>query len=271
MKKPLTFIALIGIAIALSAAAQAQQKKIYPDRWVYANGNFKSDKDLEAMVEIIHTAAEHGFNGMVLSGMDHISMYSPEQLARLIKVKEVADANHIEIIPAGFGTGYGGAILSQDKNLAEGLLVQDALFVAKGGSAQFVADSPAKLVNGEFEQYQGNRFSGFTLQDEPGKKTFVDTTVTHSGKASLRLENFGETTTEKPADTGGAPPEVIGMKDSRYAESLLSRECVGEDRRCRAGIAVQHQVVHARRTRPQSVRAARAVSRLRLEKGDHFV
>lgn len=121
MKKSITLLTLIGMVIALSAVAPAQQKKIYPDRWVYANGNFKSDKDLEAMIEIIHTAAEHGFNGMVLSGMDHISMYSPEELARLSKMKEVADANRIEIIPAGFGTGYGGAILSNDKNLAEGL------------------------------------------------------------------------------------------------------------------------------------------------------
>ncbi|MGP8268861.1 MAG: hypothetical protein ACLQLH_02240 [Terracidiphilus sp.] len=226
MKKSITLLTLIGMVIALSAVAPAQQKKIYPDRWVYANGNFKSDKDLEAMIEIIHTAAEHGFNGMVLSGMDHISMYSPEELARLSKMKEVADANRIEIIPAGFGTGYGGAILSNDKNLAEGLLVKDALFVAKGGSAQFVAESPTKLVNGDFEEHQGNRFSGFKLQDEPGKKTFVDSTVTHSGKASLRLENFGETTTEETAETGGAPPEVIGMKDpapkgvARVAEEI---------------------------------------------------
>ena len=132
-------------------------------------------------------------------------------MARLTKVKEIVDANHIEIIPSGFNTGYGGAILMHDKNLAEGLLVKDALFVAKGGSAQFVADSPAKLVNGDFEDYQGNRFSGFTLQDEPGKKTFVDTTVSHSGKASLRIENFAEPA--KPTDPNVNDPGVAGLKE----------------------------------------------------------
>ena len=142
MKKSFTLLALIGMAIALCAIAPAQQKKIYPDRWVYANGGFRSDKNVEALSELIRTAAQHGFNGMVLTGLDSISRYSPEQLVRLVKVKEVADANHIEMIPVGFGTGYGGSILGQDKNLAEGLLVKNALFVAKGETAQFVANSP---------------------------------------------------------------------------------------------------------------------------------
>ncbi len=196
------------------------------------------------MTDIIRTAAGHGLNGIVLTGLDRISMYSPEQLARLVKVKEFADANHMEIIPAGFGTGYGGSILAQDKNLAEGLLVKDALFVAKGGTAQFVADSPAKLVNGGFEEHKGNRFTGFTMQDEPGIKTFVDTSVSHSGKASLRIENFAQPRVPATA-TGGAPSDIAGLEnpddsgcgahgtgDSRYALPLLSRECVGKDRRC---------------------------------------
>jgi hypothetical protein len=206
MKKSFTFLVLLGIAIAACSVAVAQQKKIYPDRWVYGNASLQSDKDVDAMSDLIRTAAEHSLTGIVLSGLDRISLYSPEELARLSKVKEIADANHMEIIPSGFNTGYGGAILAHNMNLAEGLLVQDALFVAQGGSAQFVADSPAKLLNGDFEEYQGNRFSGFTLQDEPGKKTFVDTTVSHSGKASLRIENFGEPA--KPTDLNTNDPGV---------------------------------------------------------------
>ena len=211
MKKSFTFLVLLGIAIAACSVAVAQQKKIYPDRWVYGNASLQSDKDVDAMSDLIRTAAEHSLTGIVLSGLDRISLYSPEELARLSKVKEIADANHMEIIPSGFNTGYGGAILAHNMNLAEGLLVQDALFVAQGGSAQFVADSPAKLLNGDFEEYQGNRFSGFTLQDEPGKKTFVDTTVSHSGKASLRIENFGEPA--KPTDLNTNDPGVAGQND----------------------------------------------------------
>ena len=213
MKKSLSLLVLLCIAIAACSVAGAQQKKIYPDRWVYAGANFQTDQDVEKVRDIIRTAAEHGLNGIVLSGMDRISLWSPEQLARFIKVKEIADANHMEIIPSGFNTGYGGSILAHDKNLAEGLLVKDALFVAKSGTAQFVADSPAKLVNRGFEEYQGNRFSGFTMQDEPGVKTFVDTSVSHSGKASLRIENFGEKKAARPADANVNIPEVAGQKN----------------------------------------------------------
>jgi hypothetical protein len=193
MTKSLPLLALLGIVTAAAAIAGAQQKKIYPDRWVYVSRNFQSDKDVDEVRDIARTAAEHGLTGIVLSGMDRISLGSPEYLNRLSQVKKIADANHLEIIPAGFNTGYGGAILAHDKNLAEGMLVKDALFVAKGGTAQFVADSPTKLVNAGFEEFDGNRFNGFITQDEPGKKTFVDTSVTHSGKASLRIENFGDT------------------------------------------------------------------------------
>ena len=78
MKKSFALYALLAVAIAVCVGAVDQPKKIYPDRWVYANGGFKSDQDVEKMRDILRTASEHGFNGIVLSGMDRISMYSPE-------------------------------------------------------------------------------------------------------------------------------------------------------------------------------------------------
>jgi hypothetical protein len=111
----------------------------------------------------------------------------------LRKVKTIADQYRLEIIASGFNTGYGGAILEHNKNLAEGMLVKDALFVAQEGVARFVADSPAKLQNGGFEQFRADRFIAFEKQDEPGRKTFADVNVFHSGKSSLRIDNFGDT------------------------------------------------------------------------------
>ncbi|MGP8268863.1 MAG: hypothetical protein ACLQLH_02250 [Terracidiphilus sp.] len=219
MKKSLGLYALLAIAIAVCVGAVDQPKKIYPDRWVYISKSFQSDKDVEDVREIARTASEHGLNGIVLAGMDRISLYTPEELARLNKVKEIADSYHLEIVPEGFNTGYGGAILAHDKNLAEGLLVKDALFVAKGGSAQFVADSPAKLVNGGFEEYQGNSFTGFTTQTDPGVKTFVDTSVYHSGKASLRIENFAQPPTPTPAPAAAGAPSVVAGAENRRPRS----------------------------------------------------
>ena len=178
---------------ALAGPEDQKQKKIYPNRWVYVGLSFKSDEHVEEVREIARTASEHGLTAMVLSGMDRISLGSPDDLERLRKIKAIADQYHLEVIPAGFNTGYGGAILEHNKNLAEGMLVKDSLFVCRDGEGSFAADSPAKLQNGGFELFQGNRFAAFEKQDEPGKKTFVDTSVFHSGRASLRIENFGDT------------------------------------------------------------------------------
>jgi hypothetical protein len=210
-------VAFIGPRAGASALvldpSNGAEKKIFPDRWVRISPNLESGKSVEEIRKIAETAAKHGLNGIVLSGMDHLSQASPAYLDHLRQVKAIADSHHQEIIPERFNTGYGGALLNNDKNLAEGLLVKDALFVAKGGTARFVADSPTKLVNGDFEKFQGNRFSGFTAQTEPGEKTFVDTTVFHSGKASLRLENFGQPKKQDHAVTQ-PPPDVAGLKDT---------------------------------------------------------
>ncbi|MGB6690568.1 MAG: hypothetical protein WBE76_22250 [Terracidiphilus sp.] len=196
-----TFLKLAaGTTLASGMKARAfarvdapNQKKIYPDRWVYVSRSFNSDQHVEDVREIARTASEHGLTAIVLSGMDRISRGSPEYLERLRKVKIIADQYRLEIIPSGFNTGYGGAILEHNKNLAEGMLVKDALFVAQDGEARFVADLPTRLQNGGFEQFEGDRFTAFEKQDEPGRKTFVDTDVSHSGKASVRIENFGDT------------------------------------------------------------------------------
>ena len=188
MKRILAVLALLAIGGALFAWAG---KKIYPDRWVYVSRSFDSDRDVEGIRNIARTASEHGLTGIVLAGMDRISLGTPAYYDRLKQVKEIADSDRLEIIPLGFGTGYGGAILSHDKNLAEGMLVQGALFVAGQTEARFRAESPARLLNGGFEQFNGNTIKDFSTQDQPGVKTFVDTHVFHWGKASLRIENFG--------------------------------------------------------------------------------
>jgi len=188
MKRILVVLALLGIGGAASAWIS---KKIYPDRWVYVSRSFASDRDVEDIRKIARTASEHGLTGIVLAGMDRISLGTPAYYDRLKRVKEIADSDRLEIIPSGFGIGYGGAVLSHDKNLAEGMAVKGALFVAGQSEARFHADSPERLLNGGFEQFSGNTVKDFSTQDQPGVKTFVDTHVFHSGKASLRIENFG--------------------------------------------------------------------------------
>jgi len=94
------------------------------------------------------------------------------------------------LIPSVFSVGYGGGILSHNRNLAEGLAVEDAPFVVKGGQAEFFPDTTVQIVNGGFEEAKGNQLKGYNFHDQPGEVSFVDTDIKHSGKAALRLEHF---------------------------------------------------------------------------------
>ena len=164
----------------------------YPNRWVYVSRSLRRDSDVADIKAIVKTASQSGLNGMVLSaGLDRLDGQSPEYLKRLEQVRQVCKQSGVEIIPLIFSVGYGGSVLAEDKNLAAGLPVEDALFIVQDNKGRFMADSGTKIVNGGFENYQNGRMTGFAFHDRPGEVSFVDTEVFKAGKASLRFENFG--------------------------------------------------------------------------------
>ena len=180
------------LASLLSLAASVSAAEPYPDRFVWVFGyGLDKDSDVSAVTNLLHTAGQHGLNGAVVSfGLDTLCKQPPEYFRRLDAVKRAAEQNHVELIPAFFSVGYGGGIISHDRNLAEGLPVQDAPFIVSGAEARLVTSNAVQLVNGGFEDFSGNKLKGFDFYDQPGEVSFVDTQVKHSGEASLRLENF---------------------------------------------------------------------------------
>ena len=133
---PLLLLAGIGIA-ALPA------DKVLPHRWVYISRGLRSDKDVEDIRRLARIASENGLNGVLFAGrLDSIDLQPPEYLERLAKVKEILRENRLEMIPNIWSAGYGGGILSHDRNLAEGLPVKDALFAVKGREARIVPEVP---------------------------------------------------------------------------------------------------------------------------------
>ena len=191
--------ATIAVAMALTTSAAentagpAAPPRVYPERWVYSAHNLSRDSDVEEIRRIVETAAEHGLNGMVLTGgFDTIDLQKPAYFRRLDEVKKICAERRIEIIPSIFSAGYGSAVLHRDMNLAEGLPVENAPFVARGGEARLAADPAAGIVNGGFEESERNRFKGYRFSDEPGRITFQDTEVFKEGRASFRIENAGK-------------------------------------------------------------------------------
>lgn len=185
---------LLAVALAASASCVAGAgPRPYPDRWVYVARNLQKDSDVEDIRRIVTTASEHGLNGMVLTGgFDTIDLQKPAYFRRLEEVKAICAQLKVEIIPIIFSVGYGSGVLAHDKNLAEGLPVEDAPFIARGGEARIEPDPAARVINGGFEEFGRNRFRGFRFADEPGRITFQDTEVFKEGHASLRIENAGK-------------------------------------------------------------------------------
>jgi hypothetical protein len=156
------------------------------------SSSLRADQDVADIERIVQTASEHGLNGMVLSaGLDLLDRQSPEFLTRLAKVKEFCQSHGVEVIPNIFSVGYGGSVLAYNRNLAAGIPVKDAPFLVTKGEASLNSDRPVRVANGGFEQYEGNQFKGYRFHDRPGEVSFVDATVFHTGKASLRFEDFG--------------------------------------------------------------------------------
>jgi hypothetical protein len=164
----------------------------YQDRFVWVFGwDLQKDSDVAEISRLFETAGRHGFNGAVLScGLDMLGKQNPDFFRRLEQVKLAAQANKLELVPSVFSIGYGGGILAHDRNLAEGLPVIDAPFLADGSKARFLPDKTIRLANGGFEESKNNRLAGFNLQDSPGEESIIDKSIKHGGEASLRLENF---------------------------------------------------------------------------------
>ncbi len=185
--------AMVRSAETSNPAGASPTLRSYPNRWVYVSRSLRRDSDVAEIKGIVKTATQSGLNGMVLAaGLDRLDGQSPEYLKRLEQVRQVCKQSDFEIIPTIFSVGYGGSVLAEDKNLAAGLPVEDALFIVQDNKGRFVADSGAKIVNGGFENYQNGRVSGFEFHDRPGEVSFVDADVFKAGKASLRFENFGK-------------------------------------------------------------------------------
>lgn len=181
-----------AFVVSLGCFVPVCQGKEYACRWVFVTSSLRSDGEVSRIEGIAKTASEHGLNGMVLSaGLDRLDSQPPEYLERLAKVKAICEKLGVEIIPNIFSAGYGGSVLGYNRNLAAGIPVKDAPFVVKGGEARLEADPAVRIVNDGFEEYDGHRLNGYRFHDRPGEVSFVDSTVFHAGRASLRFEDFG--------------------------------------------------------------------------------
>lgn len=171
-------------------------------RIVRISTNFLVDSNLEPTLDIITTASENCYNGVMLSDVKfgYLDAFanSPNYFANLHTFLDSAKVLGLQVFPETVSFGYSGPILFHNPNLAEGLPVIDAPFIventANGLAIMNAPDDVFDLQNADFENLpsSSNVFPGWSWQDGPGSVTFWDTNVSHSGNASARVTNPGQ-------------------------------------------------------------------------------
>lgn len=165
-------------------------------RWVYLQTNLQVDANVTKAKELFARAARAGYNGVVVSDvkLEFLSKVSEKYKKNAAELLNSAQQNHLELIPCTAAVGYAEGMLANDPNLAESQPVRGAKFVVEGKVIRFEADPAISLANGGFEERSGDSMTGFGFQDEPGKLTFADLSIRHSGTGSLRMEPGGTNT-----------------------------------------------------------------------------
>ena len=146
-------------------------------RWLFVWRDMTNAQEVRRVIERLPRAKAAGYNAVVLSYNVEPSMAE--------ELRAAAKRHDMDIVAIVMGNAH-------DRNYMEGVPVEDALFVVRDGRATLAQDNPTKVVNGDFEDFTGNRFSGWAWQDDEGITTFVDQEIKHSGRASLRMENIGK-------------------------------------------------------------------------------
>ncbi|MGC8666661.1 MAG: hypothetical protein ACP5VE_00900 [Chthonomonadales bacterium] len=213
---PLSLICL-GAALAarvyLPAAPNAPRP--IPHRWFYLSTNLLVDANVSAAVGVMRRAAACGYNGFVLADykLNILDRMGPEYFNNARRIADTAKALKLELVPAVFPIGYSSGILAHDPNLVEGIPVVDAPFRVRNGKAFLEPDPAIGVRNGGFEEANGATALGWQFQDFPGKASFIDREVRHSGGASLRFQNVG---TVDPQYGHGRIMQQVTLKPHRY-------------------------------------------------------
>ena len=162
----------------------------YGERWVYCSFNLQVDKSADDLIALFERAKRCGYTGVVLADYKFQVLHRvPDWYFRNVeRVRAAAARLGIELIPAVFSMGYSNGHLAQDPNLAEGLPVVDQPYLVKNGVAALDSVPAIALKNGGLEEAKGDKFAGFSFQDDPGVTTFADSSVYHQGRVACRLE-----------------------------------------------------------------------------------
>lgn len=181
----------LAVAVFLFPYTASAQKPDLKYRWVYITSNFLVDANAVKVEALMRRAKAAGYNGVAIgdSKFSFLQRMPKSYFDNVATVAKTAKDVGLELYPMLANPGWANDLLANDPNLAEGMPVKNALFVAKGGRADPVEEPKTGFQNGDFEAVQGEKMSGWSWQDAPGKATVADSQAVHGGGYSLRMDN----------------------------------------------------------------------------------
>lgn len=164
----------------------------YPNRWIFSQHNLIVTSVLNNLRAISDTMSAYKLNGLQNSDFKYSLLQLMGQLYfnNVDTLKRYIASRNIEMIPGIMDVGWSAGVLTTQPNLAEGLPAK-ATYIIEADTGRMIPSSPNLLPNGNFETVGSNgQFSNWSFYDGAGQSTFPDSTVFHSGKRSVRCENF---------------------------------------------------------------------------------
>jgi len=179
---------------ALLVALFAPTKADFTKKWVYLATNLLVEKNVTDGIALAGRAAKAGYNGVVVTDSKFFRWDTlDERYAKNVETfRAGVKKSGLEIIVCVAPVGYSNDLLSRDPNLAEGIPVVDQPFVVTSeGTLEPTSDS-GEIVNGGFEESNGDNPTGWAWVDAPGKLSFIDKTEHSEGQASLKMVDIGQ-------------------------------------------------------------------------------
>jgi hypothetical protein len=193
-RRSLSFLvawAAVMIVPFLCAAASDASAMDLQKRWIFISRNLYIDENMPRIEGLLRRARRAGYTGVLVTDIKTQNwrrLEAPDRWkANAARLRRMATDLNLELIVSVFPFGYAEALLSNDVNLAAGLPIKDAPLVRSGG--RLIPQQTAVIKNGSFEEHDGDRASGYDVQDSPGTGSCIDSMVFIEGRASLRFEN----------------------------------------------------------------------------------
>ncbi len=184
---------LLLVLLIIPLHSVAQPPRFLKYKWFYVSMNLMVNDNLPKVESLMERASKAGYNGMVFADfkLNILDRMPQSYFDNIHLIQKLATKLHMDIIPCVFPIGYSDGILAHDPNLVEGMPVNNEVFTVENGMANVTQDADIGIVNGGFEDDNGDVAKGWDFQDYPGKASFIDRTVKHSGDCSLRFQDVG--------------------------------------------------------------------------------